>query len=84
MNRHVMTLVFADVVQFLSTGSAYFQMWGLQDDKSGSSVVKRKILSIAETEQLQTDLKKVNEDLSRTQVCVPNRVSAAETDSTWY
>jgi hypothetical protein len=46
-------------------------MWGLQDDKSGAATaMKRKMLTAAEADALQGDLKKATEDLARTQVCM--------------
>mmetsp|Transcript_26158 Transcript_26158/g.40941 ORF Transcript_26158/g.40941 Transcript_26158/m.40941 type:complete len:507 (+) Transcript_26158:2-1522(+) len=43
-------------------GNAYFYVWGLQEDKSGQSTVhKRKMLTMAEVEELQHELKKVND-----------------------
>ena len=56
----------ADVVQQLTTGSTYFHLWGLQDDKSGDSgPVKRKMLSVAEAEALGSDLKRAQDDLKK-------------------
>jgi hypothetical protein len=56
----------ADVVQQLTTGSTYFHLWGLQDDKSGDSgPVKRKMLSVAEAEALSSDMKKAQDDLQK-------------------
>uniref|UniRef100_A0A6U6BHX5 Kinesin-like KIF1-type domain-containing protein n=1 Tax=Guillardia theta TaxID=55529 RepID=A0A6U6BHX5_GUITH len=53
------------LLHFLETGSAYFHVFGLQEDKSGTSVQRKKMLSMQQVEELQANFKKMTDDKER-------------------
>eukprot|EP00288_Rhodomonas_lens_P002224 CAMPEP_0177731524 /NCGR_PEP_ID=MMETSP0484_2-20121128/22603_1 /TAXON_ID=354590 /ORGANISM="Rhodomonas lens, Strain RHODO" /LENGTH=972 /DNA_ID=CAMNT_0019244655 /DNA_START=136 /DNA_END=3050 /DNA_ORIENTATION=- len=70
-----------DVLNHLLTGNAFFNVFGLQEDKSGTAQTsKKKLLTAGEVEELQAELKKLAE-LEEKHMAVMNTIKAKSVEA---